>query len=393
MAEARNGHMRGILIALGVVIVLLLGAVAGYFYVNSRYVPAYRMDEVQLADFAKTPVGKVWIAGFNAQGARDLLTGGRTAAAEPVMGTLILPPDASASNPVPAFVILQGSSGDFSRRAADLASKLAAVGIAGFAVDSLGSRKLKVKDNYLARLQKASIYTQIADGYNALKALQQHPFIRKDRIGVAGFSLGGSAALLSAFEQISEPMTGKAGPRFAAHVMFYPGCNLDFEDFRLDGSPWLIMIGRRDESISPRDCRTLIRKAQALGVHTTFRVYEDAGHAWNAPEPAQYVADALVTRGCMTEWTRDGSVVEKTTGYSYDNPLTLLLALRKCATRGYAIGRNDAANRQSVRDLVDFLDAEWGGRWSARLNDEILSIGIPRVPEQALPEIDKSTLH
>jgi dienelactone hydrolase len=368
--------LRKLLIALGMLLLIVAGGI-GYLLFPKRYVPPYLMSDVTLADFSRAPAGELWFPGFNARGARDLLNGGADAVREPVIGTLVLPPEASAANPVPAVVILHGSGGDFTHRSTHLAAKFAAVGIAGFAIDTFRARKLTAEDDYFARLQKASIYTQIADGYNALKALQTHPFVRRDRIGVAGFSLGASSALFSAFEQVSAPMLGRDGPRFAAHVMFYTGCNMDFEDFRLDGAPWLVMLGTKDESTPPEDCRRLMARAeQAQGIRTELKLYEGAGHGWNGPEPLTFHPDAFVTRDCTAYWTRNGDVIEQNTGLSYENPVTLLLAFSQCATRGYSIGRHDAANRQSVRDTLAFLDREWGGSWSARLTDEILDIGI-----------------
>lgn len=373
--------LRKILIGIGV-LVLLVGSGLVWLLWPTRYVPAYRLSDVPLADFSLGPSGEVWFPGFNARGARDLLDGGAAAVAEPVIGTLVLPAGASAANPVPAVVILHGSGGDFSHRSTHLAGKLAAVGIAGFAVDTFRSRGLTADDDYFARLQKASIYTQIADGYNALKALRAHPAIRVDRIAVAGFSLGASSAMFSAFEPLSEPMLGRDGPRFAAHVMFYTGCNLDFEDFRLDGAPWLVMLGTRDESTPPDHCRRLLAKAERLaGIRTELKLYEGAAHGWNNPEPLSFRADAFVTRDCTAYWRRDGRVIEQKSGWSYENPLTLLLAFSQCATRGYSMGRHDVANRQSVRDMLAFLDRAWGGNWSAELTESILDIGIPDEPE------------
>jgi dienelactone hydrolase len=377
--------LRRILIGCGVLVLLLVAAAAFVLWPRA-YVPVHRLDEVALADFSRAPAGEVWFPGFNARSAQDLLQGGATAVAEPVIGTLVLPAEASAGHKVPAVVILHGSGGDFTHRSTHLAEKLAAVGIAGFAVDTFRSRDLTAEDDYFARLLKASIYTQIADGYHALKALQAHPFIQRDRIAVAGFSLGASSAMFSAFEPVSEPMVGRDGPRFAAHIMFYTGCNMDFEDFRLDGAPWLVMLGTRDESTPPGQCRELLARAERLaGIHTQLALYDGAGHGWNNPEPLSFHADAFVTRDCRPLWTRAGDVIEQSTGYSYENPVTLLLAFRTCATRGYSMGRHDAANRQSVRDMLAFLDREWGGQWSARLTDAILAIGIPAEPEVSSP--------
>ena len=76
-----------------------------------------------------------------------------------------MPPHASIETPVPAVVILHGSGGDWTGRSIYLANRLAKHGIAGFAVDTFVARNLRSTDDYFERLQKASIYTQIIDGF------------------------------------------------------------------------------------------------------------------------------------------------------------------------------------------------------------------------------------
>jgi dienelactone hydrolase len=369
-------------IAIGLLVILALAS-AGVWWKFLRVKPyhvTYSLTDVRLADFSSGPAGEVWFRGFHAGGTRDLLEGGRNATAEPVVGVLHLPAGASAAAPVPAMVILHGSGGDFTGRSENLAKKLAAVGIAGFAVDTFRSRGLRESGDYFERLDKAGIYTQIADGYNAFKALQQHPAIRHDQVGVIGFSLGAASALLMQFEAVSRGMLGPGGPRFAAHASFYSGCTIDFEDFRTSGAPVLLAYGTRDESINPAACGLLRQRLQGIGVHVELHAYEGAAHGWDLPEPMTYEKDAFVIRDCVVDWRRDGTVIEKNSGYDYNSPFVFFTAFRKCATRGYTIGRNDAANRQSVRDLVQFLDRAWHASRAPLLTDAILSIGIPPEP-------------
>lgn len=371
-------------LALGVLgLVLLAGAGVWWKFLRPRpYVPVHTLDQVALADFSSGPTGELWFPGFHASGPQDLIEGGRNAVAEPVIGTLVLPDGASADHPVPAMVILHGSGGDFTGRSVHLAQKLAAVGIAGFAVDTFRSRDLSDKVDYFERLQRASIYTQMADGYNAFRALLRHPAIRHDQVGVIGFSLGAASALLMQFEPVSRGMLGDPGPRFAAHASFYSGCTLDFEEYRTSGAPVLLTYGTEDESINPAACAALKARLESIGVHTELHAYAGAGHAWDLPQPMTYEPDAYVTRDCVVDWRRDGTVIEKTSGYDFNSPFVFLTALRKCSSRGYTLGRNDDANRQSVRDLVSFLDHAWGGNHASLLSDQILAIGIPPEPMQ-----------
>jgi dienelactone hydrolase len=237
---------------------------------------------------------------------------------------------------------------------------LARIGIAGLAVDTFVARNLKSTDAYLERLKKAPIYTQMADALSALLALQDHPYIDSSRIGVTGFSLGAGSTLYMMFEPVIETVLGKDGPRFSAYAMFYGGCRVDFEDFRVEGSPLLIMMGENDESMSIPACREFQKRLQDMGVEVELKVYAGAGHGWDNPYPQEFEEGALVMRDCMMLWTNEGEAIETTTGHSMDNPIGAMLAINGCAhSEGYTIGRNKDADEQSWQDLRDFLTRTW----------------------------------
>ncbi|MSO85217.1 MAG: hypothetical protein EXR02_08770 [Rhodospirillales bacterium] len=57
----------------------------------------------------------------------------------------------------------------------------------------------------------------VADGFNALKALAQHPRIDPSRIAVTGYSTGGEVTRVLAFERLRKAFVAD-DLRFAAHV-------------------------------------------------------------------------------------------------------------------------------------------------------------------------------
>lgn len=310
--------------------------------------------------FDARPDGIVGFPSFNAKAGQDFADGGITAIQQTTGGTLMLPPQASAKNKVPLMVILHGSGGAWAGRSVNLAMRLARNGIAGLAVDTFTARNLRSTDPYLERLKKAPIYTQMADALSALLALQDHPYIDAERIGVTGFSLGAGSALYMMFEPVIENVLGKDGPRFSAYAMFYGGCMVDFDDFRVEGSPVLIMMGEADESMSIPGCEKFQNRLQGLGVDVTLKTYPGAGHGWDNPFPQKFKEGAVVTRDCLMKWTRENTNIEMTSGYSMENPVGAILAISECGNSdGYTMGFNASANRQSFIDLWQFLQRSW----------------------------------
>ena len=70
-------------------------------------------------------------------------------------------------------------------------------------IDTFASRGLGKKDQYIQRLMKVTFPDQLADAFGALDALQRHPLIDGDRIGVMGYSMGGATTSLAAYESIA----------------------------------------------------------------------------------------------------------------------------------------------------------------------------------------------
>jgi dienelactone hydrolase len=323
--------------------------------------PVETVDVFYKTDFETTPYGVVGFDSFNAKSARDLMDGGANAAQQTGGGTLVLPETASADNPVPAMIILHGSGGDWTGRSVNLAMLLARHGVAGLAVDTFTARNLRSTDDYRERLDKAPIYTQIADALSALQYLQGHPAIAHDKIGVTGFSLGAGATLYTMFEPVIENVLGKDGPRFSAYAMFYGGCMVDFDDYRVEGSPLLIMMGGADESMSIAGCEKFQQRLQKLGVDAELVVYETAAHGWDSPYPQEFQEGAWVTRDCVMKWTKKGRIREMTSGYSMDNGFSTFMALSQCAHNdGYTMGYNAEAMQRSGQDLLRFLRNTWG---------------------------------
>jgi dienelactone hydrolase len=343
---------------IGVTAVLLL-AVYGAMQLVPE--PDSVVDVYYPTSFATTPYGVIGFPSFNAKSGHDFMDGGVNAVQQMTGGTLVLPEGASPENPVPAMIILHGSGGDWTGRSVNTAMHLARNGIAGLAVDTFAARNLRTTDDYLERLNKAPIFTQMADALSALQALQNHPSIDTDKIGVTGFSLGAGSTLYMMFEPVIESVLGKDGPRFSAYAMFYGGCMVEFDDFRVEGSPLLIMMGAKDESMSIPGCQKFQKRLQKMGVAVDMKVYATAGHGWDNPYPQEFQEGAWVTRDCVMKWTKKGRNKEMTSGYSMDSAYGAFMALYQCAHNdGYTMGYNADAAKRSLEDLLVFLRKTWG---------------------------------
>jgi len=212
-------------------------------------------------------------------------------------GYLFMPPHPVAAR-VPAVVMMHGRAGAYStnakgrydattlsRRHLAWGELWAAQGYIALLVDGFGPR------GYARGFPRFSYETRPAeldevtvrplDAYGALAYLRTRPDVDPDRIGLQGWSNGGSATLATMDTRAS----GRKGTGFRAALAFYPACGLkgQFENGYLPYAPVQVFHGTADEEVSPRRCGELVEKSKAGGGAIEIRFYSGASHGFDDP--------------------------------------------------------------------------------------------------------------
>ena len=207
-----------------------------------------------------------------------------------------LPATASAATPGPAVVVAQHATGvdEFIQ---DICHRLAAAGYVAVAPDLYHRHSAAAIAASAAggpRPRPPALLSDpdiIADINAAVAWLRAHAAVQNDRIGVAGFCMGGRVAWLAA----------AANPDFSAVVPFYGG-NLTAiwgagHDTPYDlaeniNCPMLFHFGAIDENPSQNDLRMLDAELTRLGKDHEFHTYPGADHAFMNPAGGRYHAAA-----------------------------------------------------------------------------------------------------
>lgn len=152
----------------------------------------------------------------------------------------------------------------------------------GFRGRSYGSRPAEV-DEVTARPR---------DAFDALRYLRSRPDVVPDRVGLVGWSNGGSATLVA----MANDAPGAAGTTpetgFRAGVAFYPGCWLKrrYANGYHCYAPVRVFLGADDQVIACRHCTRLVGQSRSLGHDIELTMYEGAGHGFDDPSPRRQVA-------------------------------------------------------------------------------------------------------
>ncbi len=279
---------------------------------------------------------------------------------QPVAASLLLPPpEAGTLPPLPAVVLLHSSVGQGSQDW-HVAGRLTEAGYAVLAIDSFGSRGVEktVEDQTLV-----STSSMLADAYAGLARLADDPRIDPQRIAVVGFSKGGMAALYAALETVRDHLVpaapGEGGPRFAAHVAYYPWCGLRFLERRTTGAPLLLQLGGRDEIAPAALCQALVDDLRRADPAARIEValHPEARHAFDHPLLewfGQLPVSAPVPVDCRFEERRSGRFVETLSGRPA-TAATLPELFAGCARGGLVAGGDPDAAEAALARTLDFL--------------------------------------
>ena len=175
--------------------------------------------------------------------------------------------------PFPAVVLLHGCSG-IKENHHQWAELLREWGYVAYVVDSLGPRGL----GPVCGKKVLSTKSRALDAYDAKAYLTTLPYVRANRIGIMGWSHGGSAALWA-----DDPALGFTGDPFEAYIALYPVCRRPMSGLR---GPLLILAGARDDWTPAALCQGLVASLASLKQYpAVIKIYPQATHAWDRDRP------------------------------------------------------------------------------------------------------------
>ncbi len=276
-----------------------------------------------------------------------------------IFGYLTLPPNPPAGK-IPVVVIAHGSAGVQAKDTGFWAPYFNKLGFATFVVDSFTPRGVESTVDDQSLVSNAA---DTADAFFALKFLAADPRFDADRIGIIGFSRGGTAANETAVKSFRDNVLREnKNLQFAFHIPAYPGCqNSRFRkngSFDKTGAPMLFLMGSKDDYTPAKFCLDQIKGMQEEypGV-IDYRVYDGAHHSFDGNQGVHYLRLGTSTRNCpMTEtdipsWAR--SLVGSGDKLS---PADERKLYKDCQTVGVTVGSFDNRYRdQAGKDVEDFL--------------------------------------
>jgi dienelactone hydrolase len=277
------------------------------------------------------------------------------ALATSVSGDLYLPP--GASGPLPALVLMHGSGGLQGPTGSNIrkwAGTFAGWGIASLVVDSFGPRGLT---STAADQSKLSSWADVEDALAALQVLGADARIDRKRIGVIGWSRGGTAAFNSALETVRKNMI-KDDLKFALHVAFYGPAQIQYRDRATDQSPVMILHGEADNYVPIGPVHEFADWLQSRGNSVTFISYPKIYHDFDVQGGPQGFEKAVET-GIKCDLVIDVSTGRVIRMNHADAPKAnaddVRAYIKSCVGHGANLAFNAATRADAVEKLHAFL--------------------------------------
>lgn len=188
----------------------------------------------------------------------------------------------------PAVVLLHGCGGAYgrdgrlARRYTDHVTLLHSLGIGGLVVDSLGTRGEKELCTQKIGERAVTQADRRRDALAALAWLAAQPGVDAGRLGLLGWSNGGSTVL--AATNLNHPEVKGASARASFAIAFYPGCEAERRRGYATDTPLLLLLGGSDDWTPPEPCLRLAQDAQGAAM-PQWVLYPGAFHGFDGDTP------------------------------------------------------------------------------------------------------------
>jgi dienelactone hydrolase len=319
----------------------------------AAYAGSITTNDPPVATLADGRTGTIAFEALTPKSSRELVSG-KTTEKSVIAGVLTLPASADAAGAsnakIPAMVVVHGSSGVL-HNDWDWAKRLNEIGIAAFVIDNFTGRGIEETATGRSRL---SAMADAAGALAALRLLATHPAIDPKRIGVIGFSRGGSVAIDSALEPIRRAVIDD-DLHFAAHIAVYPGCSVTQVSAHLDGSPILMLLGGKDDYTPAPACLAHADALRAKGASVSVVVYPDAYHGFDSKAPPHFSPRRTTLRHCQGATDLDKGVFTMQKDGQTVTGAEAAAEFKACAERGVTLGGDPEAREKAPRAVADFL--------------------------------------
>ena len=253
------------------------------------------------------------------------------------------------------MILLHGSGGINLKHKMIYADEFAKMGVATVIVDLFSPRGVK---NSVADQDSVTAREMTKDVIKVLHAVAKNPKINGGKIGLMGFSKGGTATMQAAFPFLNDPRDAN----FALYIAMYPSCNNFALHPKTTGKPIKLILAGDDKYVSPTYCAEEADALRRNGANVATVVLPNAQHGWDVPGPTHWSdprgqnwSNCKFVEVTPRIWVENKSRIQVANekGLSPDRKK----ALAKCVTHGISGGYSAEASAKSIVLIKSYITA------------------------------------
>lgn len=198
-----------------------------------------------------------------------------------------------AASPAPAIAMFHGCGGAWDKRGAlttrmrEYAALFNNLGLQVLVVDSLTPRYEKELCTQRTGKRRVTQSNRRLDALGAIEYLAQRQDVDPKRIGLIGWSNGGSTVLAATNLRHHDVAAALTRPAYA--IAFYPGCEADLKHGYMPSAPLLMLVGQLDDWTPAAPCVALAHKADEPRPEIVS--YPGAWHGFDSTGPVRLRKD------------------------------------------------------------------------------------------------------
>ena len=199
----------------------------------------------------------------------------------------------AASGPAPAIAMFHGCGGawdkrgELAQRMRDYAALFNGLGLHVLVVDSLTARYEKELCTQRIGKRRVTQANRRLDALGAIEYLADRRDVDAKRIGLIGWSNGGSTVLAATNLRHHDVAVAATHPAFA--IAFYPGCEADLKRRYVPSAPLLLLVGQVDDWTPAAPCAALARAS--VEPRPEIVTYAGAWHGFDSDSPVRLRKD------------------------------------------------------------------------------------------------------